>query len=93
MISSINIGSHVVDTLPLSTLGAICIACAGEHENRQKLFRNLLIWACPCPSPGHSPACSSSVFLAGSSDLSKTSKLQSGRLELLVERGLNCANA
>jgi di/tricarboxylate transporter len=44
MISSINIGSHIVDTSPLSTLGALCIACAGEHENKQKLFRNLLIW-------------------------------------------------
>ena len=44
MISSINIGSHLVDTSPLSTLGALCIACAGEHENKQKLFRNLLIW-------------------------------------------------
>jgi di/tricarboxylate transporter len=56
MISSINIGSHLVDTSPLSTLGALCIACAGEHENKQKLFRNLLIWglsmsivgACAC---------------------------------------------
>ena len=44
MISSINIGSHLVDTSPLSTLGALCIACAGEHEDKQKLFRNLLIW-------------------------------------------------
>ena len=44
MISSINIGSHLVDTSPLSTLGALCIACAGEHENKQRLFRNLLIW-------------------------------------------------
>jgi len=33
-----------VDTSPLSTLGALCIACAGEHENKQRLFRNLLIW-------------------------------------------------
>lgn len=44
MISSINIGAHLVDTSPLSTLGALCIACAGEHENKAKLFRNLLIW-------------------------------------------------
>jgi di/tricarboxylate transporter len=44
MISSINIGSHLVDTSPLSTLGALCIACAGEHENKQRLFRTLLIW-------------------------------------------------
>jgi len=44
MISSINIGSHLVDTSPLSTLGALCIACAGEHEDKAKLFRKLLIW-------------------------------------------------
>ncbi|MBP2637299.1 MAG: hypothetical protein H6Q72_3206 [Firmicutes bacterium] len=44
MISSINVGSHIVDTAPLSTLGALCIACAGEHEDKAKLFRNLLIW-------------------------------------------------
>lgn len=44
MISSINIGAHLVDTSPLSTLGALCIACAGEHEDKAKLFRKLLIW-------------------------------------------------
>ncbi len=44
MISSINIGAHLVDTSPLSTLGALCIACAGEHEDKAKLFRNLLVW-------------------------------------------------
>jgi len=44
LISSINIGAHLVDTSPLSTLGALCIACAGEHEDKGKLFRNLLMW-------------------------------------------------
>ena len=44
LISSINIGAHLVDSSPLSTLGALCIACAGEHEDKAKLFRNLLIW-------------------------------------------------
>ena len=44
MISSINIGAHLVDSSPLSTLGALCIACAGDHEDKAKLFRNLLIW-------------------------------------------------
>jgi di/tricarboxylate transporter len=44
MISSINIGAHLVDTSPLSTLGALCIACADESEDKAKLFRNLLIW-------------------------------------------------
>ena len=44
MISSINIGAHLVDTSPLSTLGALCIACAGAEENKAVLFRKLLIW-------------------------------------------------
>jgi di/tricarboxylate transporter len=44
IISSINVGAHLVDTSPLSTLGALCIACAGDHEDKGKLFRNLLIW-------------------------------------------------
>ncbi|SDH40076.1 SLC13 family permease [Propionivibrio dicarboxylicus] len=44
MISSINVGAHLVDTSPLSTLGALCIACAGDHEDKAKLFRNLLVW-------------------------------------------------
>jgi len=44
LISSINIGAHLVDTSPLSTLGALCIACAGEHEDKAVLFRKLLVW-------------------------------------------------
>ena len=44
MISAINVGSHLVDTSPLSTLGALCIASAGDHEDKGKLFRKLLIW-------------------------------------------------
>jgi di/tricarboxylate transporter len=44
LISSINVGAHLVDTSPLSTLGALCIACAGEHEDKAVLFRKLLIW-------------------------------------------------
>ena len=43
LISSINIGSHLVDTSPLSTLGALCIANA-QTENKGVLFRNLLFW-------------------------------------------------
>ena len=43
LISSINIGAHLVDTSPLSTLGALCIANA-VTEDKAKLFRNLLIW-------------------------------------------------
>lgn len=44
MISTINVGSFLVDTSPLSTLGALCISCADPKEDRDKLFRNLLIW-------------------------------------------------
>ncbi|HIU64883.1 MAG TPA: C4-dicarboxylate ABC transporter [Candidatus Avacidaminococcus intestinavium] len=44
IISSIDVGSHLVDTSPLSTLGALCIASAGDHEDKGKLFRKLLIW-------------------------------------------------
>ena len=44
IITSINVGAHLVDTSPLSTLGALCIASAGEQEDKSKLFRKLLIW-------------------------------------------------
>jgi di/tricarboxylate transporter len=42
--SSIIIGGHLVDSSPLSTIGALCIACAGEHEDRDALFRKMLLW-------------------------------------------------
>jgi di/tricarboxylate transporter len=41
---SINVGSHLVDVSPLSTLGALCLACAAPTENRTRLFRKLMIW-------------------------------------------------
>ena len=44
VISAIDVGSHLVDTSPLSTLGALCIASAGEEEDKGVLFRKLLIW-------------------------------------------------
>ena len=44
IISSINVGSHLVDTSPLSTLGALCIASAPDYEDKGVLFRKLLIW-------------------------------------------------
>ena len=44
MVSSINVGSHLVDMAPLSLFGAVCVACAGESEDKGKLFRQLLIW-------------------------------------------------
>lgn len=43
LISSVDIGAHLVDTSPLSTLGALCIANAAV-ENKGPLFRNLLFW-------------------------------------------------
>lgn len=44
LISTVDVASHLVDTSPLSTLGAICMASAPESEDKGKLFRNLLIW-------------------------------------------------
>jgi di/tricarboxylate transporter len=40
---SMNIGGHLVDTSPLSTIGALCIASAGAGDSR-KLFNQLLAW-------------------------------------------------
>ena len=40
---SINVGAHLVDVSPLSTLGAICLAAAFD-EHRARLFNQLLIW-------------------------------------------------
>lgn len=42
--SSINVGAHLVDTSPLSGMGAMCLAAAAEYEDASKLFRKLLIW-------------------------------------------------
>jgi Na+/H+ antiporter NhaD/arsenite permease-like protein len=44
MIIAVDVGSHMVDVSPLSTLGALCLAAASEVENKAKLFRGLLIW-------------------------------------------------
>lgn len=45
MLISVNVGSHMVDVSPLSTLGAICIATAQiDQAEKGKLFRNLMIW-------------------------------------------------
>jgi Na+/H+ antiporter NhaD/arsenite permease-like protein len=42
--SSINVGAHLVDVSPLSTLGALCIANAAASENRKSLFNKLMAW-------------------------------------------------
>jgi Na+/H+ antiporter NhaD/arsenite permease-like protein len=41
IISSINVGAHLVDISPLSSLGALCVASA-IHKDKEKLFRQLL---------------------------------------------------
>jgi Na+/H+ antiporter NhaD/arsenite permease-like protein len=41
---SINVGAHLVDVSPLSTLGALCLAVAAPGEDRGALFRKLMAW-------------------------------------------------
>ncbi|HEU4997109.1 MAG TPA: SLC13 family permease [Gemmatimonadaceae bacterium] len=41
---SINVGAALVDVSPLSTLGAICVACVVDQSAARELFRKLLIW-------------------------------------------------
>jgi di/tricarboxylate transporter len=38
------VGTLVVDSSPLSTLGALALNAAPEKENKQKLFRDLMAW-------------------------------------------------
>jgi di/tricarboxylate transporter len=42
--SSINVGAHLVDVSPLSTLGALCIANAAAGVDRKVLFNQMLAW-------------------------------------------------
>ncbi len=62
IISSINLGSHLVDVSPLSTIGAMCIAAAGAGVDRQKLFRDLMLWGMSMAVVG---ALASYVFFGG----------------------------
>ena len=39
-----NVGSHLVDVSPLSTIGALCIAAAPAHVETRKLFNQMLAW-------------------------------------------------
>ncbi len=41
---SINVGAHLVDVSPLSTLGALCLAATPPEEDRRLLFRKLMAW-------------------------------------------------
>lgn len=43
MADSVNIGAHLVDVSPLSTLGSLCVA-ACVREQRDRLYRQLLAW-------------------------------------------------
>lgn len=43
MLIAVAVGSHMVDVSPLSTLGALCIACMPK-KHRAELFKNLMIW-------------------------------------------------
>jgi di/tricarboxylate transporter len=42
--SSILIGGHLVDVSPLSTIGALCVACAPPEADRRVLFNRVLAW-------------------------------------------------
>jgi len=41
---SMNVGGHLVDVSPLSTIGALCIAGAPVGEDTRRLFNKLLAW-------------------------------------------------
>ncbi len=70
--SSINRGARLVDTSPLSTPGALCIACAGDHEDKARLFRNLLIWGLSMPVVGTLVCPVSVMFLSCLGSILKT---------------------
>ena len=42
--SSINVGGHLVDVSPLSTIGALCVAAAPAGEDHRRLFNRVLAW-------------------------------------------------
>lgn len=44
MVVAVDIGSHLVDVSPLSTLGALCLAALPETIDKSVLFRRLLLW-------------------------------------------------
>ena len=44
LVSSIIVCGFVVDLSPLSTTGAVFIANAGPATDKNRLFRNMLIW-------------------------------------------------
>ena len=42
--SAMNVGGHLVDVSPLSTLGALCMAAAHPSVDSRALFNKLMIW-------------------------------------------------
>ena len=44
LIYTIVLAGHLVDVSPLSTNGALLVGAAGPKTDKQKLFRNLMIW-------------------------------------------------
>ncbi len=42
--SAMNVGGHLVDLSPLSTIGALCIAALPPEADAKKLFNQLLAW-------------------------------------------------
>ena len=42
--TAVNVGGHLVDVSPLSTIGALCLAAAPVDERADRLFRKLLFW-------------------------------------------------
>ena len=44
IVSSMNVGAHLVDVSPLSTTGALCLAAAPFGSDNRALFNKLLAW-------------------------------------------------
>lgn len=44
IVSAIVVGGHLVDSSPLSTIGALCVAGAGPEVDRRRLFNQALAW-------------------------------------------------
>jgi di/tricarboxylate transporter len=42
--SAMNIGGHIVDVSPLSTIGALCIAAVPATHDPKDLFNKLMVW-------------------------------------------------
>lgn len=43
-VMAVDVGSHLVDVSPLSTLGALCLAALPDGVERVRVFRALLVW-------------------------------------------------